>query len=396
MHVADFDFELPEHLIAQRPVWPRDASRLLVHDRRSGAVQHRTFAELPELLAPGDLLVLNDTRVLPHRLVGRRPSGGRVEVLVLERTGADCRGYVKPARKVQIGVPIELEGGALVMTARERLGEGVCRFTLEAPGGGALGEVLERVGRAPLPPYLQRGAGSVGASSAAIETAGAGGAEAGGAGAGGAERGAAGSSGSSAGPDAEPDADRDADRDVDRRRYQTVYAAAPGAVAAPTAGLHFTPELLAALGARGVEQAFLTLHVGEGTFAPLRVDEVERHVMHEEVYELPQATAAAVAQARRRGGRIVAVGTTAARVLETCARDDRTVSAGAGRTRLFLYPGRPLRVVDALITNFHLPRSTLLMLVSAFAGREQVLALYREAIARGYRFYSFGDAMLIS
>lgn len=317
---------------------------MLVYDRHAGTRAHLRVRDLPALLRRGDLLVCNDTRVLPWRLLGRRPGGGRVEALVLDCRGGECVGFLRPLKRLRPGQKIELEDGAVVLTVGERLSGGRARFWLRAPRGD-LEDVLERVGRAPLPPYLPRSA--------------------------------------------------DEDREADRRRYQTVYARRPGAVAAPTAGLHFTEELLENLAARGVEVAFVTLHVGPGTFAPVRVERVVDHRMEAERYVLPEETAAAVRRARSRGGRVVAVGTTTVRVLETCARPDRTVSAGRGETELFLYPGKPIRVVDALMTNFHLPGSTLLMLVSAFAGRERVLELYREAIERGYRFYSFGDAMLI-
>lgn len=345
LRVADFHYELPPERIALVPVEPRDAARLFVHDRALDESRHLQVCGLAEQLEPGDLLVLNDTRVVPHRFVGRLHSGGRVEVLVLEREGELCRAFVKPARKITAGRAVELEGGVLRMEPLEVLGGGLFRLRLRASGGVDLERTIEDVGRAPLPPYIRRS--------------------------------------------------DDEDRRSDRERYQTVFARRPGAVAAPTAGLHFTEALFERLRERGVELAFVTLHVGEGTFAPVRVESVEEHVMHHEVYEMPEATVAAVAAARSRGRRVVAVGTTAARVLETCARDDRLVGAGTGSTDLFLYPGRPLRVVDALFTNFHLPESTLLMLVSAFAGRERTLRLYREAIALGYRFFSFGDAMLL-
>jgi S-adenosylmethionine:tRNA ribosyltransferase-isomerase len=339
--VADFGFELPEERIARTPCEPRDAARLLVHDRRTDRTEHAQVRDLPRFLRAGDLLVVNDTRVLPHRLVGRRPGGGRVELLLLERSGSAAIAIVRPARKLRIGEPLQLEQDALRAIPREDLGGG--RWRIELPGDD-LEARLEAVGRAPLPPYLRR--------------------------------------------------DDAADPVADRRWYQTMFARRPGAVAAPTAGLHFTPELVAALTAAGVELATVTLHVGEGTFAPIRVAEVDAHEMHEEAYELPAATAEAVERTRARHGRVVAVGTTSARVLETCATADRRVAAGHGRTRLYLYPGRPFRAVDALLTNFHLPGSTLLLLVAAFAGpvwRE----LYGEAIARGYRFYSYGDAMLL-
>ncbi len=345
MRVSDFHFDLPPDRIAERPVEPRDAARLFVHERAADRTQHRAVSDLPELLEPGDLLVLNDTRVLPHRLLGKLPTGGRLEVLILERDGSAGRGFIKPARKLRIGREVELEGGRLLLCPEEDLGGGVFRFGLRAPNREDVSAVLDEVGRAPLPPYIHRS------------------------------------------DDEDPAADRD--------RYQTVFAKTPGAVAAPTAGLHFTAELLQRLEERGVGRAFVTLHVGEGTFAPIRVDAVEDHVMHREIYELPAATAEAVAATRARGGRVVAIGTTAVRTLETRARDDGLVTPGQGETQLFLHPGKELRVVDVMFTNFHLPESTLLMLVSAFAGRERTLRLYREAVAQGYRFFSYGDAMLL-
>ncbi|MCA8964945.1 MAG: tRNA preQ1(34) S-adenosylmethionine ribosyltransferase-isomerase QueA [Planctomycetes bacterium] len=345
MLVTDFDFELPDELIAKAPAEPRDSSRLLHLDRATGAVSHHRFTDLPGFLRSGDLLVLNDTRVRPWRLRGRRASGGAVECLLLAVDGEVAEGFVKPSKKLRPGDVVPMEEGALELTLLESLGGGRWRLQLRAMDGD-VAATLERCGRAPLPPYITR--------------------------------------------------DGHEDVQQDRERYQTVFARAEGAVAAPTAGLHFTPELLAKIAALGVQTAFVTLHVGEGTFAPLRTDVVEEHRMHEERYELPDATATAVRLARERGGRVIAVGTTAARTLESCATDERRVVAGSGSTALFLYPGRPLRVVDVLLTNFHLPQSTLLMLVSAFAGREVVLAAYREAVRERYRFFSFGDAMLIA
>jgi S-adenosylmethionine:tRNA ribosyltransferase-isomerase len=346
VRVEDFAFELPDHAIAARPAEPRDSARLCVYDRATGGVAHRVFRDLPERLLPGDLLVVNDTRVRPWRLCGRRASGGRVEVLLLRLSGAAGEGLVRPSKKMRPGAVLAMEGGAIRLTVGADLGAGRWAVTLAAADGGDLEQALERCGRAPLPPYIGR-------------------------------------------DDAEDPA-------FDRERYQTVFARSPGAIAAPTAGLHFTPALLAEIERRGVAVASVTLHVGEGTFAPVRVDEVAQHRMHSEEYELPEATAVAVAAARARGGRVIAVGTTSCRVLETCGRDDRTVAAGRGATDLFLHPGKEFRVVDALITNFHLPRSTLLMLVAAFAGREQILGVYREVVERGYRFFSYGDAMLIT
>ncbi len=344
VRVSDFHFELPPERIAERPVEPRDQARLLVHDRRTRGNRHALVADLPDLLRAGDLLVLNDTRVMPWRLRGQRATGGAVECLLVRLEGDAGEALVKPSKKLRAGDVVAMEGGALQLHLREAIGPGRWSVALAARDG-SVQQSLERCGRAPLPPYIHRDGGE--------------------------------------------------DVAADRERYQTVFARAPGAIAAPTAGLHFTPALLQALAAHGVETAWVTLHVGEGTFAPLRTDVVEQHRMHAERYELPAATAAAVAAAKSRGSRVVAVGTTSCRTLETCARADGTVAAGAGESSLFLYPGQPFRVVDALLTNFHLPQSTLLMLVAAFAGREEVLAVYREAVARGYRFFSFGDAMLI-
>ncbi|MEZ5963274.1 MAG: tRNA preQ1(34) S-adenosylmethionine ribosyltransferase-isomerase QueA [Planctomycetota bacterium] len=345
MRVDDYDFELPTDLIATRAVEPRDAARLLVYERASARLAHRRFADLVELLAPGDLLVVNDTRVVPWRLRGTRPSGGRVDVLLVERCAGGFRGFARPARKFRLGEAVALEGGAVHVVPRVAHGDGKFDFAVETPAGEDVAAVLERVGRAPLPPYIAR--------------------------------------------------DGSEDVAADRARYQTVFAARDGAIAAPTAGMHFTDALLDRLAQGGVQRATVTLHVGLGTFAPVRVEDVEKHVMHREHYEVSAATAAAVVATRERGGRIVAVGTTSARALETCAEPGRVVRAGVGETDLFLYPGRALHVVDALITNFHLPRSTLLMLVAAMVGRERLLALYAEAIAQRYRFYSFGDAMLV-
>lgn len=342
--VSDFDYPLPPQLVADRPVEPRDSARMLVHDRRTRVNAHRVVADLPQYLQPGDLLVLNDTRVRPWRLRGTRATGGAVECLLLRVEGNAGEAFVKPSKKLHRGEVLSMEAGAIDLILREPLGGGRWLVELHAAAGD-VGAAIERHGRAPLPPYITR--------------------------------------------------DGREDATADRERYQTVFARVPGAVAAPTAGMHFTPELLARLRAAGVETAFVTLHVGEGTFAPLRTEVVEEHRMHAEAYELPPATAAAVAAARARGARVVAVGTTSCRTLESRARDDRTVEAGAGWSELFLYPGREFRVVDALLTNFHLPRSTLLMLVAAFAGRTQILDVYREATAREYRFFSFGDAMLI-
>jgi len=348
MNAAEFDFELPGDLIAQVPEAVRDASRLMVFDRRTGDVTHRRFAELPEELAEGDLLVLNDTKVLPARLRGRKPTGGEVELLLLRRV--EDRGAVpvweallSGGKSIRPGMEIAIRDDlAAVALAREA---DTWRIAFRSSNGAATA-AIEAAGEMPLPPYIKRAAGD--------------------------ERAA-----------------------LDRERYQTVFARVPGAVAAPTAGLHFTPELLASLSMRGVEIAWITLHVGLGTFSPLRVTEVEAHRMHEEAFVVPEATAAAVTRTRARGGRIVAVGTTVARTLETRADDRGGVAPGSGRSSLFIYPGFRFRVVDALVTNFHLPRSTLLMLVCAFAGTAPVLEAYRRAVREGYRFFSYGDAMLV-
>ena len=342
--VSDFDYELPPDRIAKHSVEPRDAARLFVLDRSTGATTHATVADLPQFLAPGDLLVSNDTRVMPWRLRGSRGSGGAVECLLVRVEGTSGEALLKPSKKLREGDLLRMEHGALSLRLERALGGGRWQLTLLAPDGN-VDAVLERCGRAPLPPYVER--------------------------------------------------DDEEDVAKDRERYQTVFARVPGAIAAPTAGLHFTPRLLQQLAERGVELASVTLHVGEGTFASLRTDVVEQHRMHSEVFELPPTTAAAIAAAKARGNRVVAIGTTSCRTLETCARDDGTVQPGRGASDLFLYPGARFRCIDALFTNFRLPKSTLVMLVAAFAGRERILAAYHEAVERGYRFFSFGDAMLI-
>ncbi len=353
MNIADFDFDLPPELIAQAPLPDRAACRLLVMDRAGRAPpEHRSFADIVELIAPGSLLVLNETRVIPARLAARRDTGGKVEVLLVRplpaASGAQGEAWEAlvnaggrlraPDEEVTLVDPATGEPAATRLRVVEALGGGlfVVRFP---PDAGAL-ELAERVGRMPLPPYIKRGA---------------------------------------------------ADDPVDREAYQTVFARVPGAIAAPTAGLHFTPALLEALQARGVELARVVLHVGLGTFCPVRVERVEEHVMHAERYEVPEAARAALAAARARGAPIVACGTTVVRALEAFARSGQP----AGETDLFITPGHRFRLVDALVTNFHLPRSTLLLLVSALTGREALLAAYDEAVARRYRFFSYGDAMLI-
>jgi S-adenosylmethionine:tRNA ribosyltransferase-isomerase len=339
--LAQYDYDLPPDAIAQRPAQPRDAARLLVMDRGAGTRAHALFRDLPRLLRAGDLLVVNDTRVVPARLRGRKvPRGGAAELLVTgPLRGARTEALVRMAGRARAGQEIDLDGGRARLL--RPLGDGRWEVAFEVEGG--LEALVRRAGRVPLPPYIRR-----------------------------------------------------EDRDEDREWYQTVYAVHPGAVAAPTAGLHFTAELLDRLQASGVALARVTLHVGEGTFRPLGPQELERGELHEERFELAPAAAAAVARARADNGRVVAVGTTSARVLEACAGPARTVAPARGATRLFIRPPFVPQVVDGLITNFHLPRTSLLMLVAAFVGREAMLAAYAEARERGYRFYSYGDAMLIT
>lgn len=366
MRVDEFDYELPEELIAQHPADQRDASRMLVIDRATGRVEDHWFREIPELLQTGDLLILNNTRVFPARLFGQRvgvhaqpaPSlrnpahhgylQGEVEVLLARQLDHDrWEALVRPGRKLPVGERIRFgEGDATFeaeIVSRGEFGERELRFHWQ----GDFFQLLEKFGHMPLPPYIHR-------------------------------------------PHDQPDAVED------RERYQTVFAQQRGSVAAPTAGLHFTPAVLEALAARGVEQAQVTLDVGLGTFQPVHADEVELHVMHSEHYRIPQATAEAVRRAKREGRRVIAVGTTAVRTLESsAAAHGGEVVAEESETRLFLYPGKTFHVVDAMLTNFHAPRSTLIMLVAAFAGYETVQRAYAHAIAQRYRFLSYGDCMLI-
>ncbi len=349
MDVADFDFALPPDLIAQTPAARRDAARLLVLDRASGGATHTTVAALPEWLQRGDVLALNDTRVFPARLRGRRvPSGGAVECLLLERLDeARWSALVHPGQKLRVGecVRFERRGRAIDGQILERrfFGRRVVRLTTGAGslGAGDVDAAIDAIGHVPLPPYIRR-------------------------------------------PDSE----------ADRERYQTVYARARGSVAAPTAGLHLTDGLLQAVGARGVHRVDVTLHVGYGTFKPVRGERVEAHTVDPERYMISERAALALNAAVDAGRRIVAVGTTTTRALESAWRQGQVV-AGEAVAELFIRPGHRFAVVGGLLTNFHLPRSSLLMLVCAFAGRERVLAAYAEAIRRGYRFYSYGDAMLI-
>lgn len=339
MKVSDFRFDLPERLIAQYPLRQRSASRLLHLERASGRRHDRQFAELPELLDPRDVLVFNNTRVIPARLWARKESGGRVEIMI-ERVLSEREALVqlRANRKPATGAHLFIDGQA-ELEVRGREGEFWRLGVVAGPGWSAL---LEAVGHTPLPPYIER-----------------------------------------------------EDEAGDSERYQTVYARVPGAVAAPTAGLHFDESILARIDDQGVARAECTLHVGAGTFQPVRVEEVAEHRMHAEWLSVSSGLVAAVRAARERGGRVVAVGTTAVRALETAAAGGE-LKPFEGDSRLFIYPGYRFRVVDAMITNFHLPGSTLLMLVSAFAGRENVLAAYRHAVAAEYRFFSYGDAMFIA
>lgn len=341
MRISDFDYVLPEELIAQAPIEPRDAARLLVVPA-AGPYGHRMIADLPELLAPGDLLVLNDTRVIPARLLGRKESGGKAELLLCEPLsgglGRRWRAMGQASKTIRAGARLLFDGLTAVVEAAE--GEGFYVVLLDREGP-ELEAALARAGRLPLPPYIRRA----------------------------------------------PD-------EHDRERYQTVLARSPGSAAAPTAGLHFTAALLERLAAIGVERTTVTLHVGPGTFLPVRAERLDDHRMHGERYEVPEEAVAAVARTRARGGRVIAVGTTSARTLESAWRVDRLVP-GEGRTELFIRPGHAFGVVDVLLTNFHLPRSTLLVLACALGGRERILGAYREAVDRRYRFFSYGDAMLI-
>lgn len=339
MKTQDFYYDLPEELIAQTPLEQRDSSRLLVLDKNNGSLQHRHFFDIIEYLQPGDCLVLNNSRVLPARLIGHRPTGGAVEVLLLRDLGDkkwEC--LCKPGRKMQVGNQVIFGDGELTATVAEVRDDGnrVVEFHYE----GIFLEVLERLGKMPLPPYIK------------AELA-------------------------------------------DQERYQTVYSKEVGSAAAPTAGLHFTQELLEKVRAKGVQTAFVTLHVGLGTFRPVKAEEITEHHMHSELCMISQETADVLNATRRNGGRIVCVGTTSCRTLESLVGEDGTFCAESKWTEIFIYPGYKFKAMDALITNFHLPESTLVMLVSAFAGREQVLHAYEEAVKERYRFFSFGDAMFI-
>ena len=348
MRTEEFDFDLPVDRVAQEPSPERDSSRLMVLDRDSGAIVEDRFSRIGDHLNAGDLLVLNDTRVFPARLLATRPTGGRVELLLLSRRGEGDEAVwtcmTSPGRGLRPGVRLRIARGfeACVIDGPR---EGRATISLVAGPEGEL-EAIGRHGRVPLPPYIRRD-------------------------------------------------EHDARHTADRERYQTVYARHEGAVAAPTAGLHFTRSLLDDLEKRGVATTRVTLHVGPGTFQPVRADRIEEHRIEAEWSNLTEETSAAIARCRARKGRVVAVGTTVTRLLESRADDSGVLSHGEGMCGLYIRPGWRFRVIDALITNFHLPRSSLLILVSAFAGRERILAAYREAVERRYRFYSYGDAMLI-
>jgi len=349
-HIEDYNYSLPPELIAQHPAKGRDRSRLLCLDKQTGCVSHRRFAELPDLLSPADLLVVNNTAVVPARLIGKKATGGRVELLILDWPGllesaaagaAECDCLIKASKTPKPGGRLDFDGGLSAEVRRKKKETFRVRFFSDQE----LDRLLHAVGRVPLPPYIRRNA---------------------------------------SGPSAE-----------DRAAYQTVYAKENGAVAAPTAGLHFTRELIEKIRVRGIPVVEITLHVGYGTFFPVKVADIRSHRMHAEHYWITPAAAGRINRHRSDGGRVVAVGTTCVRTLEHAAGADGTVSPGSGSCDLFIYPGYRFRVIDALITNFHLPRSTLLMLVSAFAGREQVLSAYRDAVNKQYRFFSYGDAMFM-
>jgi S-adenosylmethionine:tRNA ribosyltransferase-isomerase len=354
MRISDFDYELPEELIAQQPLGRRDASRMLVVSRADGRWRDGSFAEFASEMREGDTVVVNNTRVFPARLVGRRePTGGRVELLLVRRReDAGVAGdevweaLARPARRLDDGARVTFGDGRLAAEVVSATSDGAGRV-VRFHSDGDFRELLEEFGRMPLPPYIKRDSEDLGAVAG------------------------------------------------DRERYQTVYAAAPGAIAAPTAGLHFTPRVFEELRARGVRVAEVTLHVGYGTFAPVRAEELGDHRVAEERFEISEAAAEEVNATRGRGGRVVAVGTTTVRALESAAAGDGRVRPGRGETGLTILPGYEFRVVDALLTNFHLPRSSLLVLVGAFAGRGLALDAYRHAVGARYRFYSYGDCMLI-
>ena len=338
MRTEDFDYELPEELIAQTPVEPRDASRLLVYKRGEEKIQHLHFYDLSDMLKAGDLLVRNNTRVLPARIFCFTKNGGKVEILLLKRLNlTDWEVLVKPGKKARPGVQLVVNGElSLTVLATGEEGSRIVRFIFD----GVFEDILSKVGETPLPPYIH-------------------------------------------------------EKLKDKERYQTVYSKIEGSAAAPTAGLHFTPELFEKLQKKGVEVADVLLHVGLGTFRPVKEEDIADHKMHTEYYKIDEETAEKINRAKREGRRVIAVGTTSVRTLESAADENGFVKAGEGNTDIFIYPGVKIKCVDALITNFHLPKSTLIMLVSAFCGREQTLEIYKTAVKERYRFFSFGDAMFI-
>ena len=340
MNVSDFDYELPEELIAQDPIEDRSSSRLLMLDKKTGAIEHHIFRDIIDALNPGDCLVINNTRVIPARLLGvKEDTGAAIEVLLLKRRDNDIwETLVKPGKKMKLGAVVSFGDGILKGTVVDVVEEGnrLIQFSYE----GIFEEILDQLGQMPLPPYITH-------------------------------------------------------RLEDKSRYQTVYAKYDGSAAAPTAGLHFTKELLAAIREKGINIAEVTLHVGLGTFRPVKADVVEEHHMHSEYYSVNPETADLINMTRKNGGRIIAVGTTSCRTLESASTPDGVLHAGDGWTEIFIYPGYQFHVVDALITNFHLPKSTLMMLVSALAGRDHIMNAYAEAVKDRYRFFSFGDAMFI-
>ncbi len=339
MKTSDFYFDLPAELIAQTPIEKRDASRLLLLNKETGETQHRHFYDLLDFLRPGDCLVLNNSRVLPARLIGHRPTGGVCEVLLLVDKGDnvwEC--LVRPGRKLKPGAEVIFGDGQLTATIEAEIEDGkrLVRFHYE----GIFLEILEQLGKMPLPPYIK-------------------------------------------------------EELQDQERYQTVYSKVNGSAAAPTAGLHFTPELMQHIEEMGVKLCYVTLHVGLGTFRPVKADDILDHEMHSEFCMIPQETADIINETKRNGGRVICVGTTSCRTIESFAAEDGTMKECSGWTNIFIYPGYKFKVLDCLITNFHLPESTLIMLVSALAGREHVLEAYRQAVEEKYRFFSFGDAMFI-
>lgn len=338
MLLSEFDYELPEELIAQRPIEPRNFSRLMLLDPARQTIEHEHFYDLQKFLTAGDTLIFNDTRVIPARLIGNKSTGARVEIFLLRRLDVlTWESLVKPGKKISEGAEIFF-GDELSCTVigRTNFGGRVVQFKFN----GVFEEILDRLGETPLPPYIH-------------------------------------------------------EKLDDAERYQTVYNRERGSAAAPTAGLHFTKEQMRELKNFGVNLGFVTLHVGLGTFRPVQVETIEQHEMHEEFFSIPQETADLIRETKLRGGRVIAVGTTSIRTLEAAALNKKSVAVGSSSTKIFIYPGYEFKIVDALITNFHLPKSTLLMLVSAFAGREFILRAYREAVAQRYRFFSFGDAMFI-